>query len=69
MCVLTRYIHRNEFKKIIVMENENYYVEFTGEFYQSVFPKNESDKSQLHTTKQDAIDYIVQESGVYPTIL
>ncbi len=51
------------------MENENYYVEFTGEFYQSVFPKNESDKSQLHTTKQDAIDYIVQESGVYPTIL
>jgi hypothetical protein len=51
------------------MEDQNYYIEFTGECYQSVFPEEESDKSQLHTTLQDAVQYVFQESGIYPTII
>ena len=51
------------------MEDQNYYIEFTGDSFQSVFPEDESDKSQLHTALQDAVEYMFQESGVYPTIL
>lgn len=36
MCVLTRYIHRNEFKKIIVMENKMKFYEWMRTKVQSV---------------------------------
>ena len=51
------------------MEQQGYFVEFTGEYFQSVFPEHESDVSQLHDTAQNAVNYIVQQTGVYPTIL
>jgi len=41
-----------------------YYVEFDGENWQSVFPENESQNSQLHSSKEEAIDYMVNEFGI-----
>jgi len=46
------------------MKKQGYYIEFTGEFYQSVFPENESDKGGLHTTIEDAIDYMVLDCNI-----
>ena len=34
-----------------------YYLEYNGEFWQSVFPPKESDKSNLHVTLKDGIKY------------
>ena len=44
-----------------------YYIEHNGEFWQSVFPIEEADKSQLHTDVDDAFAYMVYECGVEPT--
>jgi hypothetical protein len=43
---------------------QGYYVEFNGEFYQSVFPQSQSELSQLHTSIDDAIDYFVNECAI-----
>jgi hypothetical protein len=41
-------------------KREGYFVEFNGEFYQSVFPSGESELSQPHTTVEDALEYIAE---------
>lgn len=46
------------------MEKQGYFIEFTGEYYQSVFPKNEADKGALHTTLEDAVDYMVLDCNI-----
>lgn len=43
---------------------ERYIVEWNGDNYQSVFPSAQSQLSQLHTTIDDAIDYMVNECGI-----
>lgn len=45
-------------------EEEGYFVEFNGEFYQSVFPTKESEKSQLHYDLVDALNYMTLECEV-----
>lgn len=45
---------------------EVYCVERTGDIYQSVFPSEESELSQLHSTLQDALDYFQEvKPGVH----
>lgn len=46
------------------MNKQEYFVEDNGEFYQSVFPENEAEKGQLHTSKEDGLDYMVYECGI-----
>lgn len=46
------------------MKEQGYYIEFNGEFYQSVFPNNEVEKSQLHLDLPDALDYMNLECGI-----
>ena len=46
---------------------QGYFVEHNGDCWQSVFPANEANKSQLHTTIIDALDYMVQECGIRRT--
>ena len=41
-----------------------YFIEFNGEVWQSVFPAEYSDKSQLHPDADDALFYMVTECGV-----
>lgn len=43
---------------------EGFYLEFHGEQWQSVFPEELSEHSQLHTTLDDGLDYMVNECGV-----
>lgn len=43
---------------------EGYYVEHNGCCWQSVFPSSEQEKSQLHDTVEDAIEYMTEECGV-----
>lgn len=45
-------------------EEQGYFIEFNGEFYQSVFPENEAEKSQLHYELPDALDYMTLECGI-----
>ncbi len=45
---------------------QGYFIEHNGEFWQSVFPSNESTKSQLHTSVDDAFAYMAFEQGVDP---
>jgi len=48
------------------LASEVYCVERTGDFYQSVFPSEESELSQLHSTVQDALDYFQEvKPGVH----
>ena len=46
------------------MKKESYFIEFNGEHWQSVFPEKESEKSQLHTTSEDGINYMTKECGI-----
>lgn len=41
-----------------------YAVEWNGELWQSIFPRAEAEKSQLHTSCNDAIDYMVNGHGI-----
>lgn len=43
---------------------EGYFIEHNGEFWQSVFPSYESQKSQLHSDVDDAFYYMNTECGV-----
>lgn len=42
----------------------NYVIEYDGEYFQSVFPSAESEKSQLHDTWVDAFNYLTEECGI-----
>lgn len=53
----TELLMDDEIEKIH-LEEHKYYIEFTGEHYQSVFPENESELSQIHTTITEALDYM-----------
>jgi hypothetical protein len=44
--------------------SEGYFIEHNGDTWQSVFPSAESSRSQLHTSVQDALDYMVKEIGI-----
>lgn len=46
------------------MKTQGYFIEFNGENYESVFPENESEKSQLHYDLPDALEYMILECGV-----
>lgn len=48
-------------EKILI---EGYYIEYNGEYYQSVFPSGESEKSYPHTSVKDALNYMVNECGI-----
>ena len=50
------------------MSEEGYFIEWTGDNYQSVFKTHEADKSQLHTTIQDAFDYMAGDCGIIDDI-
>ena len=41
-----------------IQNSEGFYVEWGGEYYQSVFPSSMSELSQLHTSIEDAVEYI-----------
>lgn len=41
-----------------IQNSEGFYVEWDGEYYQSVFPSSMSEFSQLHTSIEDAVTYI-----------
>lgn len=45
---------------------EGYYVEHNGDCWQSVFPEGESQLSQLHTSIDEAISYMVGQCGWQP---
>lgn len=46
------------------LEKEGYFIEWNGEHYQSVFPSNEAENSELHTTLNDALYYMTQVKKV-----
>lgn len=46
------------------MKKQGYFIEFNGEFYQSVFPENEAENSQLHWELPDALKYMILECGI-----
>ena len=48
---------------------EKYYIEWNGEIWQSVFKTPEAEKSQLHTTLDDAFAYMRDECGVTEDII
>lgn len=48
------------------MATERYFVEHNGDCWQSVFPASENEKSQLHPTSVEALDYMCCECGVPP---
>lgn len=43
---------------------QGYFVEHNGDYWQSVFPSWEAEKSQLHTTTKDALIYMTKECGI-----
>jgi hypothetical protein len=47
----------------VIME-EGYYIEDVGDGWQSVFPSDEADLSQLHVDVADALEYMTQECGI-----
>lgn len=51
------------------MEFEKYGVEWNGDCWQSVFPTQQSEKSQLHTSIDDAVMYMREECGVTAPIV
>lgn len=46
------------------MEPRMYVIEWDGEHYQTVAPREHSELSQLHTTLDDAFAYLVIENGI-----
>ncbi len=51
------------------MRKEIYAIEWNGDEWQSVFKSHESEKSQLHTTLQDAFLYMTQECRITEDIV
>lgn len=47
-------------------EKQGYFIEHTGDYYQSVFPENEADCSYTHTTLDDAFEYMVNTCNIEP---
>lgn len=47
-----------------IESKEIYAVEWNGDFWQSVFPSHESEKSETHTSKEEAIEYMRAGCGV-----
>ncbi len=43
---------------------EIYCIEFNGDEYQSIFPTDHAEKSQLHSTVHDALEYMIDECGI-----
>lgn len=43
---------------------QGYYIEHNGEQWQSVFPEQEANKSQLHSSSDDAFGYMHFKCGV-----
>ena len=41
-----------------------YAIEWNGDCWQSVFPSSEAEKSQLHTTAIEAMQYMLNECGL-----
>jgi len=48
------------------MKLERYWVEHNGDCWQSVFPEEQAELSQLHETVQDAIEYIQEVTKHVP---
>jgi len=42
----------------------SHFIEHNGDCWQSVFPKSEAHLSQLHTSPEDAYQYMVGECGI-----
>ncbi len=50
---------------MILREREEVYcVEHNGDCWQSVFPSDQAELSQLHVTVDDAISYMTKERGI-----
>lgn len=43
---------------------ELYFIEFNGEHYQSVFPTEQADLSELHISLDEAFSYMVNECNI-----
>jgi hypothetical protein len=43
---------------------QGYFIEHNGDCWQSVFPAWQAELSQLHTTIEDALSYMITECGV-----
>ena len=49
---------------------EGYFVEWNGEFWQTVFPAEEAHLTQLHGSIEDALAYFAQvKPGVMPEVI
>lgn len=48
---------------------EQHQIFWNGDEWQSVFPSEQSEKSQLHSSVQDAFEYMTMECGVIDDIL
>lgn len=59
----------DEYINSLNMVVEGYFIEFDGEFYQSVFPENEAHKSSTHSDLPDAVNYMVVECGIEPKLI
>lgn len=47
-----------------------YYIEWNGDCWQSVFPRNELELSELHTSVEDARAYFAEvKPGITPIII
>lgn len=51
------------------MKKEIYAIEWNGDHWQSVFKSDESHKSQLHNSIQDAFEYMTVEEGILEDII
>ena len=51
------------------MIEEIYAIEWNGDFWQSVFKSNESQKSELHTSIMEAFDYMKYSCGIKENIV
>ena len=47
----------------MIEDRQGYYVVDNDDHYQSVFPEKDSELSQLHSSAEDAIEYIHEVAG------
>jgi len=53
-----------------IKTSEGYYIEHTGDCWQSVFPQAEAELSQLHSNVEDALAYFKEvKPGIAPEVM
>jgi hypothetical protein len=58
-----------EDEQMIKSTSEGFYIEHNGDCWQSVFPSDLAEFSQLHTTMEDALGYMTAECNIPATLI